>query len=86
MTPLDFLEFRDFLSPASGFQSVQFRLIENRLGLQRELRVNFNQAAYDHRLRAEHQELVKHSESKPSLFELVEAWLERTPFLSFGNF
>ncbi|MFN3394948.1 MAG: tryptophan 2,3-dioxygenase family protein, partial [Candidatus Thermochlorobacter sp.] len=78
--------FRDFLSPASGFQSVQFRLIENRLGLQREQRVNFSQAAYEHRLRAEHQELVRHSESKPSLFELVEAWLERTPFLSFGNF
>lgn len=28
MTPLDFLEFRDLLSPASGFQSVQFRLLE----------------------------------------------------------
>ena len=26
MTPLDFLDFRDLLSPASGFQSVQFRL------------------------------------------------------------
>src|SRR5437868_12229 len=25
MTPMDFLEFRDFLVPASGFQSYQFR-------------------------------------------------------------
>ena len=25
MTPMDFLDFRDFLIPASGFQSVQFR-------------------------------------------------------------
>ncbi len=33
MTPLDFLEFRDLLVPASGFQSLQFRLIENLLGL-----------------------------------------------------
>ncbi len=33
MTPLDFLEFRDLLVPASGFQSWQFRLIENKLGL-----------------------------------------------------
>ena len=33
MTPLDFLDFRDYLIPASGFQSVQFRLIENRLGM-----------------------------------------------------
>src|SRR5256885_10670581 len=31
MTPLDFLDFRDLLTPASGFQSVQFRLIEIRL-------------------------------------------------------
>ena len=34
MTPLDFLEFRDLLSPASGFQSVQFRKIELTLGLE----------------------------------------------------
>lgn len=33
MTPLDFMEFRNYLSPASGFQSCQFRLIENKLGL-----------------------------------------------------
>ncbi len=34
MTPLDFLEFRNLLTPSSGFQSVQFRLIEAKLGLQ----------------------------------------------------
>lgn len=33
MTPLDFLEFRHYLSPASGFQSLQFRLLENKLGV-----------------------------------------------------
>ncbi|KAK6618404.1 hypothetical protein RUM43_013597 [Polyplax serrata] len=33
MTPLDFMEFRDFLAPASGFQSLQFRLLENKLGV-----------------------------------------------------
>ena len=33
MTPMDFLEFGEFLVPASGFQSHQFRLIENKLGL-----------------------------------------------------
>ena len=38
MTPLDFLEFRDFLIPASGFQSFQFRIIENKLGLNMENR------------------------------------------------
>ena len=28
MTPLDFLDFRDLLRPASGFQSIQFKMIE----------------------------------------------------------
>ena len=33
MTPLDFMDFRDYLSSGSGFQSLQFRLLENKLGL-----------------------------------------------------
>ena len=41
MTPMDFLDFRDFLIPASGFQSVQFRLIENKLGLNKEDRYSY---------------------------------------------
>ena len=32
MTPNDFLKFRDHLMPASGFQSVQFRLLEKKCG------------------------------------------------------
>src|SRR5260370_35695814 len=35
MTPLDFLDVLDFLFPASGFQSAQFRLIAIRLVLSR---------------------------------------------------
>jgi tryptophan 2,3-dioxygenase len=35
MTPQDFLEFRSNLSPASGFQSIQFREIELVSGLKR---------------------------------------------------
>ncbi len=33
MAPTDFLDFRPFLSTASGFQSLQFRIFENKLGL-----------------------------------------------------
>lgn len=33
MTALDFMDFRDLLHPASGFQSLQFRILEIRLGL-----------------------------------------------------
>lgn len=43
MTPLDFMAFRNYLAPASGFQSLQFRLIENKLGVKSESRVKFNQ-------------------------------------------
>jgi len=86
MTPLDFLEFRDFLFPASGFQSVQFRLIENMLGLQPEQRMLYNKEAYYASVSAEHQEIIRQSEGKPSLFKLVELWLERTPFLDFHEF
>ena len=33
-----------------------------------------------------HQNVVVSSEGESSLFESIEAWLERTPFLQFGNF
>jgi tryptophan 2,3-dioxygenase len=38
MTPLDFLDFRSQLFPASGFQSVQFKEIEAALGLKSQTR------------------------------------------------
>ena len=42
MTALNFLEFRHLLSPASGFQSVQFREIENKLGVVPEQRMGYD--------------------------------------------
>lgn len=41
MTPMEFLEFRNFVTPASGFQSLQFRLIEMKLGLTDKFRSAF---------------------------------------------
>jgi tryptophan 2,3-dioxygenase len=86
MTPLDFLEFRDYLLPASGFQSVQFRLIENLLGMQPEQRMLYNKAAYYAQVSPEHQTVLRESEQHDSLFVLVQRWLERTPFLDFEGF
>lgn len=86
MTPLDFLDFRDLLYPASGFQSYQFRLIENVMGLRPEQRMLYNKEAYYASLSQQHQALIKRSEQEPSLFDLVEKWLERTPFLDFHGF
>ncbi len=41
MTPIEFLEFRNHLMPASGFQSLQFREIEFLLGLKDERYFHF---------------------------------------------
>ena len=62
MTPMDFLDFRDYLLPASGFQSYQFRLTENKLGLKMEQRTKYNKQAYHTRLSEEHKQLVLQSE------------------------
>lgn len=86
MTPMDFLEFRDFLVPASGFQSYQFRLVENKFGLRSDQRKLFDKSAYYSRLTPAHQALVIASEEEPSLYDLVEKWLERTPFLKLKGF
>jgi tryptophan 2,3-dioxygenase len=86
MTPLDFLEFREFLFPASGFQSVQFRLIENKLGLRVEGRLPFNSLPYHAFVSESEREELIASEKKASLFDLVDQWLARTPFLQIPNF
>jgi tryptophan 2,3-dioxygenase len=78
MTPMDFLDFRDLLRPASGFQSWQFKIIEAKLGLKFPAR--HGQAYYTSQLRQEQVDMIKQIESQPTLFELVNIWLERMPF------
>ncbi len=79
MTPLDFLDFRDMLRPASGFQSMQFKVLEARLGLRMEAR--FGKQYYTSQLKPEHKAEIEALEQLPTLLELVNAWLERMPFL-----
>ena len=78
MTPMDFLDFRDMLRPASGFQSVQFKLLEAKLGLKYEQR--YGQEYYISQLRTAEIDQVQQGERDISLLELVNAWLERMPF------
>lgn len=79
MNPMDFLDFRDLLRPASGFQSWQFKMLEARLGLKYEHR--FGQKYYLSQLRPEEVDRIKNAEAAPSLLQLVNAWLERMPIL-----
>jgi tryptophan 2,3-dioxygenase len=86
MTPMDFLDFRDLLVPASGFQSLQFRLIETRLGLRPAERVSFGDRPVDARLEPADRERLRAAAAAPSLSDQIEDWLERTPFIRAGDF
>ncbi|MES1215461.1 MAG: tryptophan 2,3-dioxygenase family protein [Bacteroidota bacterium] len=77
MTPMDFLDFRDMLRPASGFQSWQFKELEAKLGLKFDQR--HGKEYYTAQLRKEHVDVIKQAESDKSLLELVNSWLERMP-------
>jgi tryptophan 2,3-dioxygenase len=84
MTPLDFLDFRDLLRPASGFQSIQFKMIEASLGLKYEHR--HGKAYYLSQLTPADVERVKQAETSRSLLDLLNQWLERMPFVKDSNY
>jgi tryptophan 2,3-dioxygenase len=78
MTPMDFLDFRDMLRPASGFQSWQFKIIEAKLGLKYDNR--HGQEYYLSQLEQKEIDTIKAAENGASIIELVNNWLERMPF------
>ena len=86
MTALDFLDFRNYLSPASGFQSLQFRKIEVMLGLKIDKRHQFGGCPYHNQFTGEKKEEILEIEKDTSLFALVEKWLERIPFLNMQGY
>ncbi len=86
MTSLDFLDFRHYLSPASGFQSHQFRKLEVTLGLKIKKRHQFGGCPYHSQFEGDKKEEILDLEENQSLFTLVEKWLERIPFLNMGGF
>jgi tryptophan 2,3-dioxygenase len=82
MTPLDFLEFREMLHGASGFQSKQFRQIEAGLGLRLENR--FRPEYYKHTDLGGFNERdfaeISEFEKQTTILQMVERWLARMPF------
>ena len=86
MTSLDFLDFRHYLSPASGFQSHQFRKLEVTLGLKIKKRHQFGGCPYHSQFEGDKKEEILNLEENQSLFTLVEKWLERIPFLNMDGF
>ncbi len=86
MTPMDFLDFRDFLYPASGFQSFQFRKIETILGLKVENRHPYQNQVFYKTLLPKQQTDMETLLGKASLFDQIESWLSRLPFLETSDF
>jgi len=86
MSPMDFLEFRELLIPASGFQSVQFREIEIRMGLGTSSREGVDRNYFMGRLNAADRAHLTAVEDEPSLLKLLEKWLERLPFTKHQQF
>lgn len=86
MTPMGFLDFRDYIFPASGFQSAQFRLLENKLGLPTARRVKYGGKGYCSYLAKADALRVRAAAKESSVLTLVDRWLSRMPFLKFKNF
>lgn len=86
MTPMDFLEFRSYLFPASGFQSFQFRKMEVLLGLPADQRITYNNKPYHSAFSDEERIELESIEESGSLVKELVDWLERTPFLQFNEF
>jgi len=82
MTALDFLEFRNHLQPASGFQSRQFRLIEAKLGLKMEERHRTDYYKLTRRGSLSEGDMleVNRAEGESTLKGLIVKWLERMPY------
>lgn len=63
---------REYLSAASGFQSLQFRLLENKIGVPDNMRVPYNRRHYRDNFRGQDSEMLLSTEQEPALLKLVE--------------
>ncbi len=65
--------FSKYLSPASGFQSLQFRILENKLGVTAANRVPYSGQSYSQVFEDDHEkEQIRHSEQDSSLLQIVD--------------
>lgn len=74
MTPVDFNRFREKLNPASGFQSMQFRVLEFRLGAKEAAYMKFHQ--HDAKATKELEAAILH----PTVYDHFLAMLKRRGF------
>lgn len=92
LTTREYLSFRDKLTGASGFQSAQMRQMEILLGLAEEDRISLGAGeSYLEALREANgsdspalRRVQAQLDDKPSVLEVIEEWLYRTPIDGFG--
>jgi tryptophan 2,3-dioxygenase len=80
MTPLNFLTFRDELTPASGFESWQFRELEILAGLPDAERVEYQGVPYAARVDPKRRAALDRRLTQMTFREALFAWLARTPY------
>lgn len=73
---------REYLSPASGFQSLQFRILENKIGVSENLRVSYNRRHYRDIFKGRDSEKLLATETEPTLLKLVEVCHTSTKHLN----
>lgn len=79
MTPSDFLEFRDFIGPASGFQSRQMRELEILLGLSDSERILCSGQPYIASFSGEELQILNKRKQEPTILDCVNKWLASFP-------
>ena len=86
LSPHDFLAFRDRLGTSSGFESWQMRTLEMLLGLESEQRIGgMDPMIHNRKLHSEGKlsdavmENMIRIDNMPSLSEVLQKWLARTP-------
>lgn len=87
LTTRDFLDFRDKVLPASGFQSAQMRELEVLLGLSDAQRISLGAdgsylralEGFDGEASPALERVLRRKADSPPLSEVVDAWLYRTP-------
>ncbi len=87
MHPINFLHFRDAISPASGFQSFQFRELEILAGLPEAHRERAGGGSYSLYLNAEDRARLERRLKEMTLKDALLDWLRRTPIeKAYPNF
>ncbi|CAF0891687.1 unnamed protein product [Adineta steineri] len=87
MTPMEFVEFRDFVTPVSGFQSLQFRIIEMKLGLTDKSRDAYKSKYFTETMfKGKQSNELQTSIGEVSLLRYIERWLEKIYVETSFNF